>query len=57
MDVSVDEVFIGNGVSELIELCLRALLNEGDEVLLPSPDYPLWSASCTELCVTGALPL
>lgn len=45
MDVSVDEVFIGNGVSELIELCLRALLNEGDEVLLPSPDYPLWSAS------------
>ncbi len=45
MDVSVDEVFIGNGVSELIELCLRALLNGGDEVLLPSPDYPLWSAS------------
>lgn len=45
MDVSADEVFIGNGVSELIELCLRALLNAGDEVLLPSPDYPLWSAS------------
>ena len=37
MDVSADEVFIGNGVSELIELCLRALLNDGDEVLVPSP--------------------
>ncbi len=45
LDVTADDVFIGNGVSELIELCLRALLNEGDEVLLPSPDYPLWSAS------------
>src|SRR6476619_6589593 len=38
-------VFIGNGVSELIDLSLRALLNPGDEVLLPSPDYPLWSAA------------
>jgi len=45
LDVSMDDVFIGNGVSELIELCLRALLNTGDEVLLPSPDYPLWTAS------------
>ncbi len=43
--LSVEEVFIGNGVSELIDLSLRALLNEGDEVLVPSPDYPLWSAS------------
>ena len=43
--VSVDEVFIGNGVSELIDLALRALLNNGDEVLVPSPDYPLWSAA------------
>jgi len=43
--VSVDEVFIGNGVSELIDLSLRALLNAGDEVLIPSPDYPLWSAA------------
>ena len=40
-----DRVFIGNGVSELIDLSLRALLNLGDEVLLPSPDYPLWSAA------------
>jgi alanine-synthesizing transaminase len=43
--VSADEVFIGNGVSELIDLSLRALLNPGDEVLVPSPDYPLWSAA------------
>src|SRR5580658_10263266 len=43
--VSAEEVFIGNGVSELIDLVLRALLNEGDEVLVPSPDYPLWSAA------------
>ena len=44
-DVSADEVFIGNGVSELIDLSLRALLNPGDEVFVPSPDYPLWSAA------------
>jgi alanine-synthesizing transaminase len=43
--VNADEVFIGNGVSELIDLSLRALLNEGDEVLVPSPDYPLWTAA------------
>jgi alanine-synthesizing transaminase len=43
--VSVEEVFIGNGVSELIDLTLRALLNAGDEVLVPSPDYPLWTAA------------
>ncbi|MGI9273193.1 MAG: aminotransferase class I/II-fold pyridoxal phosphate-dependent enzyme [Woeseiaceae bacterium] len=43
--ISADEVFIGNGVSELIDLSLRALLNPGDEVLVPSPDYPLWSAA------------
>jgi alanine-synthesizing transaminase len=45
--ISAEEVFIGNGVSELIDLCLRALLNPGDEVLIPSPDYPLWSAAVT----------
>ena len=43
--VTADDVFIGNGVSELIDLSLRALLNPGDEVLVPSPDYPLWSAA------------
>jgi alanine-synthesizing transaminase len=45
--VTADEVFIGNGVSELIDLVLRALLNDGDEVLVPSPDYPLWTAAVT----------
>ena len=45
MDITTEEVFIGNGVSELIDLSLRALLNPGDEVLVPSPDYPLWSAA------------
>src|SRR6202167_5675474 len=43
--VTAGEVFIGNGVSELIDLTLRALLNPGDEVLVPSPDYPLWTAA------------
>ena len=43
--VTAEEVFIGNGVSELIDLVLRALLNSGDEVLVPSPDYPLWTAA------------
>jgi alanine-synthesizing transaminase len=43
--VTADAVFIGNGVSELIDLSLRALLDPGDEVLVPSPDYPLWSAA------------
>ena len=45
MDTTAEEVFIGNGVSELIDLTLRALLNPGDQVLLPSPDYPLWTAA------------
>jgi len=43
--VTAEEVFIGNGVSELIDLTLRALLCDGDEVLVPSPDYPLWTAA------------
>src|ERR1700709_137355 len=45
--VTADEGFMGNGVSELIDLVLRALINEGDEVLVPSPDYPLWTAAVT----------
>ncbi|MET0987846.1 MAG: aminotransferase class I/II-fold pyridoxal phosphate-dependent enzyme, partial [Steroidobacteraceae bacterium] len=44
-NVSADEVFMGNGVSELIDLVLRALLSSDDEVLVPSPDYPLWTAA------------
>ncbi len=42
---TADRVFIGNGVSELIDLSLRALLEPGDEVLVPAPDYPLWTAA------------
>ena len=44
-NASPERVFVGNGVSELIDISLRALLNPGEEVLLPSPDYPLWSAA------------
>ena len=40
-----DDVWLGNGVSELIQLALNALLDQGDEVLIPAPDYPLWTAS------------
>lgn len=40
----VDDVYLGNGVSELITMVMQALLDEGDEVLVPSPDYPLWTA-------------
>nr|TDJ28020.1 MAG: aminotransferase class I/II-fold pyridoxal phosphate-dependent enzyme [Gammaproteobacteria bacterium] len=47
MDITAEQVFIGNGVSELIDLTLRALLNPGDEVLIPTPDYPLWTAATT----------
>ncbi|MEU8512318.1 pyridoxal phosphate-dependent aminotransferase [Kitasatospora sp. NPDC048722] len=43
--LSVDDVFLGNGVSELIQLAMTALLDDGDEVLVPAPDYPLWTAS------------
>ena len=45
LNVSAEHVFMGNGVSELIDLTLRALLNPGDEVLIPAPDYPLWTAA------------
>jgi alanine-synthesizing transaminase len=45
MEITAEDVFMGNGVSECIDFSLRALLNSGDEILVPSPDYPLWSAS------------
>ena len=44
-DIRVDDVYIGNGVSELIMMAMQALLNHGDEILIPSPDYPLWTAA------------
>ncbi len=47
MDVGVDDIFIGNGVSELIVMAMQGLLNAGDEVLVPAPDYPLWTAAVT----------
>ncbi len=43
--VDVDDIYLGNGVSELIVMALQALLDDGDEVLIPSPDYPLWTAA------------
>ena len=43
--VTVDNIFIGNGVSELIVMALQGLINNGDEVLIPAPDYPLWTAA------------
>lgn len=46
-NVTIDDIYIGNGVSELINLSMSALLNDGDEVLIPSPDYPLWTACAT----------
>lgn len=46
--VDIDDIYIGNGVSELISMSLQALLNDGDEVLVPMPDYPLWTA-CVSL--------
>lgn len=45
LGADADDVYIGNGVSELILMSLQALLNNGDEVLIPSPDYPLWTAA------------
>ncbi len=44
-DVTVDDIYIGNGASELIVMAMQALLNNGDEVLVPAPDYPLWTAA------------
>lgn len=44
-NLSIDNIFIGNGVSELIQMATQALLNSNDEVLIPAPDYPLWTAS------------
>ena len=44
-NLSIDNIFIGNGVSELIQMATQALLNSQDEVLIPAPDYPLWTAS------------
>lgn len=52
--VDIDDVFIGNGVSELIVMSLQGLLNNGDEVLIPMPDYPLWTAATN---LSGGTPV
>jgi alanine-synthesizing transaminase len=44
-DIEIDDIYLGNGVSELISMAMQALLNNGDEVLVPAPDYPLWTAA------------
>ena len=53
-NVSMDGIYTGNGVSELINLCMQALLDSGDEILIPSPDYPLWTACAT---LSGGTPV
>jgi len=45
--VDIDDIYLGNGVSELIVMAMQALLNDGDEILIPAPDYPLWTAAVT----------
>ncbi|MDI3329623.1 MAG: pyridoxal phosphate-dependent aminotransferase [Micrococcus sp.] len=47
MGIEVEDIFIGNGVSELISMVLQALVDDGDEVLIPAPDYPLWTGATT----------
>jgi len=53
-DVGVDDIFIGNGVSELIVMAMQGLLDNGDEVLIPAPDYPLWTAAVS---LAGGTPV
>lgn len=53
-NVKIDDIFIGNGVSELIGMTMQALINEGDEILIPSPDYPLWT---TSVALSGGKPV
>jgi alanine-synthesizing transaminase len=52
-DVKLDDIWVGNGVSELIVMAMQALLNNGDEVLIPAPDYPLWTAGVS---LSGGVP-
>src|SRR5215468_2215676 len=47
IETDVEHVFVGNGVSELIVMAMQGLLDDGDEVLVPAPDYPLWTAAVT----------
>jgi len=53
-NVGIDDIYLGNGVSELIVMAMQALLDNGDEVLIPAPDYPLWTASVS---LSGGKPV
>ena len=53
-NVTIDDIYIGNGVSELIVMAMQGLLNEGDEMLIPAPDYPLWTAATS---LSGGSPV
>eukprot|EP00903_Cladosiphon_okamuranus_P004376 g4374.t1 len=53
-DIGMNDIYMGNGVSELIVMSLQALLNDGDEVLIPAPDYPLWTAGVS---LSGGKPV
>ncbi|MDP3843132.1 MAG: pyridoxal phosphate-dependent aminotransferase [Oxalobacteraceae bacterium] len=53
-DVTIDDIYLGNGASELIVMSMNALLNNGDEVLVPAPDYPLWTAAVS---LSGGKPV
>ena len=53
-NVTINDIYTGNGVSELITICMQGLLNNGDEVLVPMPDYPLWTASVS---LAGGTPV
>ena len=53
-NVEIDDIFLGNGVSELIVMAMQALLNNGEEILIPAPDYPLWTASVS---LSGGKPV
>src|SRR5947209_12792701 len=52
--VTIDDIYLGNGASELIVMSMNALLNSGDEVLVPAPDYPLWTAAVS---LSGGKPV
>jgi alanine-synthesizing transaminase len=53
-DITVDDIIMGNGVSELIVMAMQALLNTDDEILIPAPDYPLWTAAVS---ISGGAPI
>ena len=53
-NVTIEDIYIGNGVSELIVMAMQGLLNEGDEMLIPAPDYPLWTAATS---LSGGTPV